>query len=94
MKTYLIAGIFFILGLGTTAGIAKFVIPKPAPCPECPECKLSCPPATEVNLQTLDMEGLKRIKGDFVYSPALSNVVIRIEAKDSLLIKELLKKVK
>jgi hypothetical protein len=58
----------------------------------CPPCKLECPPATEVNLQTLDMEGLKRIKGDFNYSPSLSNVVVKINCQDSTLLKELLKK--
>lgn len=78
---------------GSIAGIATqqlWLNPEPTPCPPCPD--LSCPPATEVNLQTLDMEQLRRIKGDFNYSPSLSNVVLKINCPDSLLFKELLKK--
>lgn len=77
------------IGVGATLVITKAVQPVIPPCPS-----LTCPPATEVNLQTLDLDALKRIKGDFVYSPSLSNVSIKIEAKDSLLLKELFKSVK
>lgn len=77
---------------GTIAGIATqqlWLNPEPTPCPP---CELTCPPATEVNLQTLDMEGLRRIKGDFNYSPSLSNVIVKINCPDSVLLKEMLKK--
>lgn len=79
---------------GIVCGIAiqqMWLNPDPAPCPE---CKLECPPATEVNLQTLDMDQLKRIKGDFNYSPSLSNVVVKINCADSTLLKQLLKQAK
>lgn len=81
-----------ILMAGLVGGIAiqqLWLNAEPTPCPP---CELACPPATEVNLQTLDMEQLKRIKGDFNYSPSLSNVVVKINCPDSLLLKELLKK--
>lgn len=74
---------------GTIAGIATqqlWLNPEPTP------CKLSCPPATEVNLQTLSMEDLKKIRGNFNYSPSLSNVIVKINCPDSLMLKELLKK--
>lgn len=80
-----------LVGIATGATVVKYTQPKPAPIPD---CVCNCPPATEVSLQSLDLEALKKIKGDFNYNPSLSNVVIKIESKDSLLVKSLLKSAK
>lgn len=91
--TLRIALFAIIYAAGIISGIAfqqKAFNQDPVPCPECPS--LTCPPATEVNLQTLDMEGLRRIKGDFNYNPSLSNVIVKINCPDSVLLKEMLKK--
>ncbi len=98
MKTILIVGAICLLtggGIGSVATLRISKAVKPTiEIPACPACECNCPPATEVKLQTLDMDALKRIKGDFVYNPSLSNVSIKIEAKDSLLLKQLLKQAK
>jgi hypothetical protein len=99
MKTILIVAAICLLtggGIGSVATLRISKAVKPTiEIPACPACpNLSCPPSTEVKLQTLDMDALKRIKGDFVYNPSLSNVSIKIEAKDSLLLKQLLKQAK
>ena len=59
-------------------------------CPEIPDC--SCPPV--VSLQTFDPEKLNNKKGNFHLHNTLSDVTIVIEAKDSLLIKQLLRQAK
>jgi hypothetical protein len=80
-----------LLGSASTLFIAKMIKPKIV-IPSCPAC--NCPPSTEIKLQELDMDNLRRIKGDFNYNPSLSNVTIKIEAKDSVMMKQILKSVK
>lgn len=61
-------------------------------CPEltCPDCV--CPPA--VSMQTFDPEKINNKRGEFHLHNSLSNVTIKIEAKDSLLLKQLLRSAK
>lgn len=79
-------------GSGGTLFIAKMIKPK-IEIPACPQCP-ACPPATEVKLQDFDVEKINNRKGSFTYSPQLHNVTIRIEQKDSVLLKSLLRKAK
>lgn len=58
--------------------------------PACPPC--NCPPATEVKLQDFDLDKLNNKKGNFTYAPQLNNVRVIIESKDSLMLKQLLRK--
>lgn len=46
--------------------------------PKCPEC----PP--QVTLQQLDMTSIKKIKGDFTYSPQFHGTVILETQKDTI----------
>lgn len=84
-----------IVALVAFAGGAIFdakVLTKKCPpceikCPEIPDCV--CPPA--VSLQNFDPEKLNNKKGQFHLHNTLSNVTIKIEAKDSLLVKQILR---
>jgi hypothetical protein len=66
---------------------------------KCPDCnpQLSCPqivcPET-VQLQSFDTDKINNKKGHFHLHNELSNVTIKIEAKDSVLIKQLLRQAK
>ncbi len=65
--------------------------------PKCPDCKptLNVPPCpAAVSLQNFDMDKMNNKKGNFTYSPQLHNVTVKIEAKDSLLVKQLLRSAK
>lgn len=90
----LIASAAFIAG-GVLGGIGgsriatKSIKAATAPCPAC-----NCPPATEVKLADFDVKELNNKKGTFNYNPTISNVRLIIEAKDSTLLKQLLKSVK
>lgn len=78
------------VGSGGTLLISKAVKPEvKLNCPACPAC--NCPPATEVKLQDFDLSKLNNKKGNFTYSPQLHNVTIKIEAKDSTLLKQALR---
>lgn len=92
-KLFLIIGavVFTAIGSGGTVILGKLMRPK-IEIPKCPDC--NCPPATSVELQSLSLEDLKKVRGNFTYSPHLSNVMIKIESKDSLLVKSLLKSAK
>lgn len=61
-------------------------------CPElqCPDC--NCPAA--VSMQTFDPEKINNKRGEFHLHNSLSNVTIKIESKDSLLLKQLLRSAK
>ena len=65
----------------------KVLAPAPIEIPKCPDC--SCPPATEVSLQNFDLDKLNNKRGNFTYAPSLHNVTVRIDAKDSALIRQL-----
>jgi hypothetical protein len=67
----------------------KMLAPKPPEIPPCPDCK--CPPAVEVDLQNFDLGKLNNKKGSFTYAPSLHNVTVKIDASDSVLIKQILK---
>lgn len=54
--------------------------------------KTECPAAVE--LQSFDLSKLNNKKGNFTYAPQLHDVQIRIESKDSTLLKQLLKQSK
>lgn len=73
----------------------KLLAPKPEKIeiPACPQCPLVvCPPA--VSLQSFDLSKLNNKKGNFTYAPSLHDVTIKIEAKDSTLIKQILRSAK
>ena len=64
---------------------------------KCPDCEVKCPDVIcppAVSLQTFDPEKLNNKKGNFHLHNTLSDVTIVIEAKDSLLIKQLLRQAK
>jgi hypothetical protein len=95
MKTYLLfiaiaAGI--LVGSGGTLVISKAIKPE-IKIPACPACP-SCPPATEVKLQSFDLEKLNNKKGSFTYAPQLNNVTVKIEAKDTAVFKQMLRSIK
>jgi hypothetical protein len=74
-----------ILSVGFGAGmVTSKKLEKPVKVPEykCPDC--NCPPAVELNKKG----------GQFHLHNTLSNVTIKIEAKDSVLIKQLLRQAK
>lgn len=95
MKIYLLiiaAVVGMCIGTGSTLAITNAVKPVlscPA-CPPAPPC--NCPPATEVNLANFDVEKFNNKKGAFTYAPSLNNVTVRLDCKDSVLIKQLIKK--
>lgn len=73
----------------------KVLAPKPQkieipPCPKCPD--LQCPPA--VSLNSFDAEKLNNKKGNFHLHNNISNVQLKIEAKDSTMLKALLRQAK
>jgi hypothetical protein len=76
-------------GTGGTLFIAKMIKPK-IDIPACP----ACPPATEVKLQTLDMETLRKVKGNLTITQSLDHVTVRIDCSDSLMMKKLMKQLK
>jgi hypothetical protein len=90
----------FWLPLAIVAGFAggsffgSKVLDKKCPdlkCPEIPAC--NCPAAVELN--NFDLEKINNKKGgQFHLHNTLSNVTIKIEAKDSVLIKQLLRQAK
>lgn len=60
--------------------------------PACPVVTVPpCPPQTAVSLQNFDLDKLNNKKGTFYYQPQLHNVQVIIEAKDSVMLKQLLK---
>lgn len=77
------------IGTGGTLFISKAIKPV-INVPECPSC--NCPPAAEVSLQNFDLDKLNNKKGTFHLHNNISNVQIKIEAKDSVLMKQLLKR--
>ncbi len=79
-------------GSGGTLFIAKMIKPK-IEVPACPQCP-ACPPATEVKLQTLDLETLRKVKGNLTITQSLDHVVVRIDCSDSVMMKKLLKQIK
>jgi hypothetical protein len=83
-----------ILSVGFGAGmVTSKKLEKPVKVPEykCPDC--NCPPAVELN--NFDLEKINNKKGGhFHLHNTLSNVTIKIEAKDSVLIKQLLRQAK
>lgn len=79
-----LSGVFIGVRIGSKAAREAVL-----PCPAC-----SCPPAVEVNLADFDVDKINNKKGTFNYNPTLSNVRIVIEAKDSTLLKNLLKSAK
>jgi hypothetical protein len=90
----------FGLPLAIVAGFAggsffgSKVLDKKCPdlkCPEIPAC--NCPASVELN--NFDLEKINNKKGGhFHLHNELSNVTIKIEAKDSVLIKQLLRQAK
>jgi hypothetical protein len=89
----IVAIIGIALGSGGTIAITKATQPT-VEIPPVPDCICNCPPSTEVSLQNFDLTKLNNKKGAFTYAPSLHNVTIRIDAKDSVLIKQLLRSVK
>lgn len=87
MKINLLLYLLIFIGGAVTGSIfqTKVLAPKIV-IPSCP----ACPPSTEVSLQNFDVTKLKN-KGTFTYAPQLNNVVIKIETKDSSLLKQMLK---
>lgn len=81
-----------IIALASFAGGSFFgtkVLDKKCPdlkCPEIPAC--SCPPAVE--MQSFDLDKLNNKKGNFHLHNTINNPVIRIESKDSALVKQIL----
>ena len=79
IKTYLtivIAIVCFGGGMLTHAKLFKQKIDIP-PCPDC-----NCPP--NVSVQQLDMNAIKKVKGDFVYSPEYSGTIIMNNCNDTI----------
>ena len=89
ISKYLTVAIVLIsFGGGTLFG--SKVLDKKCPdlkCPAIPDC--SCPPSVE--MANFDVSKINNKKGEFHLHNSLSNVRIVIEAKDSLLVKQLLK---
>lgn len=77
------------LGSGLTVAVERATRAKPTVVnvPPCPAC--NCPPS--VSLQNFDLDKLNNRKGNFTYSPQLSNVTVKIENKDSALVKAILR---
>ncbi len=76
-------------GAGGTLWITKAVKPEiKLQCPKAPDC--NCPAAVELN--NFDLEKINNKKGgQFHLHNTLSNVTIKIESKDSLLLKQILR---
>jgi hypothetical protein len=76
MRTVTISLISILLGIGIGIMIGVKISPKPVipPCPECPDLIHTCTPAIEV--QSLDLDNVRKIKGDFTFSPVYNGDVI------------------
>lgn len=70
---YIVVGIS--IGVGLTLGITKAVKPQ-IKIPACPPC--NCPPSTEVKLQSMEMEALRKVKGNLTISNSLDHVNIYV----------------
>lgn len=56
-------------------------------CPELPQINIpKCPPAIEV--QSLDLDKVRKIKGDFTFSPVYNGDVFLIDKNDTIQIKK------
>lgn len=78
IKTYITIAICVISfggGMLTHAKLFKQEIKIP-PCPDC-----NCPP--QVQIQQLDMSTIRKIKGDFTYSPRYDGTVIMNNCQDT-----------
>ena len=75
-KIYIyIIGALIIFGGGLFTGfkLQKPPIVKVPDCPDCPDLIHKCPPTIEV--QTLDLDRVRKIKGDFTFSPVYNGDV-------------------
>jgi hypothetical protein len=78
IKTYITIAICVLSfggGMLTHAKLFKQEVKIP-PCPDC-----NCPP--NVSIQQLDMSTIRKIKGDFTYSPKYDGTVIMNNCQDS-----------
>lgn len=73
-----------VIGGASSVAVVRATREQPLPCPAC-----NCPAA--VSLQNFDLDKLNNKKGTFSYSPQLHGVTIKIESKDSVLLKQILK---
>lgn len=76
-----------LIGTGLTLAITKAVRPV---IPACPAC--NCPPSAEVDLGVMNMDQLKKIKGNFTNTQTFSNVTVKINCEDSVLLMKLIHK--
>lgn len=80
IKTYLtivIAVVCFGAGMGLQYKLTREPVIKIPPCPDC-----NCPP--NVSVQQLDMNAIRKVKGDFVYSPEYSGTIIMNNCNDTI----------
>ena len=78
------------IGFGGGLIFDNKVLTKPCPkseMPDCPDCNCNCPQA--VSLQSFDENFIRKVRGNFVYSPTLSDVKIVLNCSDSVLIRKL-----
>ena len=80
MKNYLLIAatvIVFFLGMFTNYKLTK------APTCNCPEITIpKCPPSIEV--QSLDLDKIRKIKGDFTFSPVYNGDVYMVNKTDTI----------
>lgn len=80
------------VGSGGTLAISKAVTPKiiiPA-CPQAPPC--NCPAAISL-IGGMDIQRLNNKKGEFTYSPTLTDVTVILDCSDSVLLKQIAKQI-
>lgn len=71
------------LGTGIISGIIGGARIAKAPICNCPELVIpKCPPNIEV--QSLDLERIRKIKGDFTFSPVYNGDVYMVNGKDTI----------
>lgn len=81
--TIAIGIVLFFGGMFTNYKLTKAPI---CNCPDLPEINIQkCPPAIEV--QSLDLDKVRKIKGDFTFSPVYNGDVYIIDKKDTVKIK-------
>lgn len=79
-KIYIyIIGALIVFGGGLFTGfkLQKPPVVKVPVCPECPDLIHKCPPTIKV--QTLDLDKVRKIKGDFTFSPVYNGDVYMVK---------------